>query len=91
MNVLLKMDLTYPLTQLFPQNNLSRGLLSILTLLFNNISCQKFTWDLTVADATTIHIFGYYTILKRQLIHPINTFINFYHHHGYKCSIFCVD
>ena len=51
---------------------------------FNKISCQKFTSAITVADATTIHIFGYSTISKSLPINLIKTFIKFSQHHEYK-------
>ena len=51
---------------------------------FNKISCQKFTSAITVADATTIHIFGYSTISKSLPINLIKNFIKFSQHHEYK-------
>ena len=32
--------------------------------LFNKVSCQKITSDLTIFESTTIHLFGYLTISK---------------------------
>ena len=55
---------------------------------FNKIFFRKFPSTLTIADATTSHLFEYLTISKRHPLQLINKFINFYRHYVYKCSIF---